>query len=63
MTCKDLVDEYPLNETRKSYSTIWYLDENSLGNVTDIINNGKESNVTDVLKIKEYFKSLPQEDG
>ena len=48
LTCKDKIDEYPLNASRKSYSTIWFLDAQSLGNITDTIYNGKESNATDV---------------
>lgn len=44
-----------------SYSTLWFLDEYSLGNITDIVKNGKDSNVSDVLQIKNYLKSMQKQ--
>lgn len=42
-SCVDVNDGEDLNDTRKAYNTLWYLDHESLSNITDIAFNEKES--------------------
>lgn len=56
-TCVDLDDGQGLNKTRTSYNTFWYLDQDSLGNITDITFNEKNSQAKDLQDLKKGLQN------